>query len=64
MFVKNNVTLCLVSLLNNLFYANIMLPNLTLVGLFCSASKVARQEMFTKFNWPLGLAALLKNGEK
>ncbi|XP_039812959.1 uncharacterized protein LOC120675815 [Panicum virgatum] len=31
---------------------------------FAEASKVARQEMFTKFNWPLGLAALLKNGEK
>jgi hypothetical protein len=33
MFVKNNVPLCLVSLLNNLFYANTMLPNLTLAGM-------------------------------
>ncbi|EER90659.1 uncharacterized protein LOC8057078 [Sorghum bicolor] len=31
---------------------------------FAEASKVARQEMSMKFNWPLGLAALLKNGEK
>ncbi|TVU44443.1 hypothetical protein EJB05_03886 [Eragrostis curvula] len=31
---------------------------------FAEASKVARQEMSVKFNWPLGLAALMKNGEK
>ncbi|XP_062214216.1 uncharacterized protein LOC133915173 [Phragmites australis] len=31
---------------------------------FAEASKVARQEMSMKFNWPLGLAALLKNGAK
>ncbi|VAI23957.1 uncharacterized protein LOC125511114 [Triticum urartu] len=31
---------------------------------FAEASKVARQEMSTKFNWPLGLAAVLKNGDK
>lgn len=31
---------------------------------FADASKAARQEMSMKFNWPLGLAALLKNGEK
>ncbi|KAF0910962.1 hypothetical protein E2562_005352 [Oryza meyeriana var. granulata] len=28
------------------------------------ASKVAKQEPSMKFNWPLGLAALLKNEEK
>jgi hypothetical protein len=32
--------------------------------MLCRASKVARQEMSMKFNWPLGLAALLKDGEK
>ncbi|GJN22901.1 hypothetical protein PR202_gb10509 [Eleusine coracana subsp. coracana] len=31
---------------------------------FAEASKVARQEMSMKFNWPMGLAALLKNGDK
>ncbi|KAM0927920.1 hypothetical protein ACQ4PT_002155 [Festuca glaucescens] len=31
---------------------------------FAEASKVARQESSMKFNWPLGLAALLKNGDK
>ncbi|CAO2167254.1 unnamed protein product [Urochloa humidicola] len=31
---------------------------------FVEVLKVARQEMLTKFNWHLGLAALLKNGEK
>uniref|UniRef100_A0A0D9ZEV1 Ribosomal protein n=1 Tax=Oryza glumipatula TaxID=40148 RepID=A0A0D9ZEV1_9ORYZ len=28
------------------------------------ASKVAKQEPSMKFNWPLGLAALLKNSDK
>uniref|UniRef100_A0A0E0P2Y9 Ribosomal protein n=1 Tax=Oryza rufipogon TaxID=4529 RepID=A0A0E0P2Y9_ORYRU len=28
------------------------------------ASKVAKQEPAMKFNWPLGLAALLKNSDK
>uniref|UniRef100_A0A0E0KKL6 Ribosomal protein n=1 Tax=Oryza punctata TaxID=4537 RepID=A0A0E0KKL6_ORYPU len=28
------------------------------------ASKVAKQESSMKFNWPLGLAALLKNSDK
>uniref|UniRef100_A0ACD5X5Q0 Uncharacterized protein n=1 Tax=Avena sativa TaxID=4498 RepID=A0ACD5X5Q0_AVESA len=31
---------------------------------FAEASKVARQESSMKFNLPLGLAALLKNGDK
>ncbi|KAL6893838.1 hypothetical protein ACP4OV_007936 [Aristida adscensionis] len=31
---------------------------------FAEASKVARQEMSMKFNWPLGLAALFKNADK
>uniref|UniRef100_A0A453M7Q9 Ribosomal protein n=1 Tax=Aegilops tauschii subsp. strangulata TaxID=200361 RepID=A0A453M7Q9_AEGTS len=46
----------------------ILLPNLTLdvliFAVYCRASKVARQEMSTKFNWPLGLAAMFKNGDK
>ncbi|KAJ1293029.1 hypothetical protein BS78_01G036700 [Paspalum vaginatum] len=39
-------------------------PPATSAAAFAEASKAARQEMSMKFNWPLGLAALLKNGEK